>query len=305
MKVAITGATGFIGRHLCRALVDRGDEVVALTRSPDRARPVLPPSLEAIQWNPSSLEEEWVQRVAGVDAVVNLAGEPVAGGRWTETRKRKIRASRVDATQAIVQGLHRAKGSAKILVNGSAIGYYGSRGDTTLTEASDPGKDFLAGVVVQWEAEALKASDQDVRVVLIRSGIVLGTDGGALPTFALPFKLFTGGVMGPANQVVSWIHIDDEVGLLMRALDDEGLQGPVNATAPNPVTMDVFSHALGRSLNRPVWVPGLPAIMRLILGAELAASMFASLRVIPERAQQVGYQFHHTDVDEALHSLLL
>jgi uncharacterized protein (TIGR01777 family) len=303
MRVAIAGASGFIGRALTQALVERTDSVIALTRSASKARSVLPPAVSLVEWSPERPSGQWIRSLAGVDAIVNLAGEPVADKRWTAERKRQILDSRIEATRAVVMAMERAAGGPKTLVNGSAIGFYGSRGDEILTEESAPGFDFLAGVVRQWESTAAQAAGAGIRVVLIRSGIVLGLGGGALPRLLLPFRLFGGGVMGPRDQWVSWIHLDDEIGLILAALDKAEASGPMNATSPNPVTMDAFSHAIGRALHRPVWVPGLSVPMRLALG-ERSEVAFASQRALPEAARRLGYTFKHSDVDEALGSLI-
>lgn len=304
MEVVVTGASGFIGRALTAHLAGRGDTVVAVTRSVERARGRLPRGVEPIAWHPPDVDGEWVDRVAHADAVVNLAGEPVADKRWTDVQKRKILQSRLDSTNAIVEALGNNGGESKVLVNGSAVGYYGSRGDEVLTEGSPPGNDFLASVVQKWEGAALPARERGVRVALIRTaGLVLGGSGGALPRLALPFKLFGGGVMGPHKQFVSWIHIDDEVGIICKTLDDAAAAGPINACAPTPVTMEVFSHALGEALHRPVWVPALPVVMKLALG-QRADVVFASQRVVPARPLSLGYAFRHADLTESLRSLL-
>jgi uncharacterized protein len=303
MRVVIAGATGFIGRALTERLIDRGDVVTALTRKPERAGSRLPPMVSAVGWSLSSEEGGLTAAVESADAVVNLAGEPVAGKRWSAQQKERILNSRVQATTAIVDAITRAENRPRVLLNGSAIGYYGSCGDEVLTEDSTAGTDFLAGVVKQWEAATVPAREARVRVALIRTGIVLGTAGGALARLLLPFKLFSGGVMGPPGQWISWIHLQDEIDLIVSALDTPGMSGPINATAPAPVTMDVFSHAIGRALHRPVWVPGLPVVMGLALG-QRSEVVFASQRVLPKRAQAAGFAFKHVDVEEALRSLI-
>lgn len=303
MRIVLTGATGFIGRSLTDVLVARGDTVTALTRNPTRAKTILPSAVTSMYWSTEGDAGSWKNAISEADAVINLAGEPVAGKRWSVEQKAKIRDSRVRSTELLVEAMKQAPTRPKVIINGSAIGYYGSREDETLTEDSPPGDDFLAGVVKLWEHAALDARDLGVRVVLIRTGIVLGTSGGALPQMLLPFKLFSGGVMGPNNQWVSWIHVDDEIGLIIHMLDHVEASGPINATAPEPVTMNTFSHAVGKALHRPVWAPGLPKLMRLVLG-ERAEAVFASQRVQPKRAQELGYRFSYRDVNGALQSLL-
>lgn len=303
MKVVVAGATGFIGQALVRALLERGDEVLALSRSAERARQALPPSVEAVEWNPES-SGPWMDTVGQADGVLNFAGEQVVQVTrpWTARERQRILMSRVGPTDAIVDALRRTEPRPRVLVNASAMGYYGSQGETILTETSPPGNDFLAGVVKQWEAAAQPAEKLGVRLVLLRSGIVLGRDGGQLPLMALPFKLFAGGRMGAKGQWFSWIHIDDEVGLILSALDRDAYQGPVNATAPNPVTIDEFSSELGRALHRPSWVPLLDIGMRLGLGKR-AEAVLASERVLPEAALAAGYQFRFPTVRGALQAI--
>jgi uncharacterized protein (TIGR01777 family) len=303
MKVIITGATGFIGHALVKALRQRDDEVVALTRDADRARLRLGADIQALEWNPPELGP-WTHVFAGADGVVNLAGEPVADKRWSAAQKERILTSRVDATNAVVRAIEEANPRPRVLVNGSAVGYYGSRGNEDLTENSPPGSDFLAYVVKEWEAAAQPVETLGVRLVLIRTGgIVLGADGGALPRMELPFRFFGGGTMGNPGQWVSWIHIEDEVGLILYALDHDTVRGPVNASAPQPVTMEVFSRELGQALGRPSWVPMMGTMMRLVLG-ERAEAIMASLRVLPSAAEGFGYRFRHTSSAEALQSIL-
>ena len=304
MKVVLTGATGFIGRHLVARLLERGDSVTVLTRNRPHALQMLSRGTAALEWLPPTLGGDWEEEVASADAVVNLAGEPVADKRWTETQKQRIARSRLDATNAIVTAFHKKENGAGLLINGSAIGYYGSRADEVLTEESTPGNDFLASVVTQWEEAARQAEALGARVALIRTGIVLGANGGALPRMSLPFKVFAGGVMGPPDQWVSWIHIEDEIELILWAIDNSSASGPINATAPNPVTMAVFSHSIGAALSRPVWAPGIPAVMKLILG-ERSEVVFASQRVQPNQALHLGFEFRHTEIDKAIESALV
>jgi uncharacterized protein (TIGR01777 family) len=302
MKVIVTGATGFIGSALVQELQKRGDRVVALTRDAGKARQALGGRFEAVEWDPPQ-PGPWMEAVAGADAVVNLAGEPVAIKAWTAAQKERVMSSRVDATRALVEAIGPADSRPGVLINGSAIGYYGSQGDTILTEDSPPAHDFLASVVVEWEAAARPVEDLGVRLVLLRTGIVLGREGGALPPLVLPFRFFMGGTMGERGQWVSWIHIEDEVGIMLFALDHESVRGPVNATAPNPVTMDVFSRQVGRAIGRPSWAPVWGRAMRIALG-ERAQVALASQRVVPRALETAGYHFVHADSGEALRSIL-
>lgn len=302
MKIIVTGATGFIGRALVQALLERGDQVVALTRNAAQARQGLPSAVTVLEWHPPQ-PGPWMEAFSDADGVVNLAGEQVVSPfqPWTKTEKERILASRVEATRAVVEAIRQASPRPTVLVNQSAIGYYGSQGDTTLTEASPNGSDFLAYVVENWEAAARPVEQLGVRLVLLRTGIVLG-QGGELAMLALPFRLFAGGTMGYPGQWVSWIHLEDEVQLMIYALTHGDVRGVVNAVAPSPVTMDVFSRQLGQVLHRPSWVPLLGPVMRLALG-ERAQAVLASQRVLPQAAQQAGYQFRHTQSDEALRSI--
>lgn len=301
MKVIVTGATGFIGGALVRALLGRGDTVVALTRSVEKARRKLPPGVEAVRWDVRT-EGPWMDVFNGADAVVNLAGESAFVKPWTERQKERILRSRVDATNAVVDAIAKADPRPSVLVNASGMDIYGSQGDTVLTEESPPGNSFLAGVVRQWEAAAKRAEDLGVRVVLLRSSLVLGRQGGILPLVALPFRFFAGGVAG-GKQWVSWIHIDDEVALIIYALTHADIRGSINAAAPNPVPMSVFSKEIGRALHRPVWARMPTAVLHTVLG-EQANVILGSIRLQPKVAQEAGYRFQYPELEAALHEAL-
>jgi uncharacterized protein (TIGR01777 family) len=303
MKVIVTGATGFIGEALVEALLSRGDEIIALTRSPGGALHRLPAAVQTLEWHPPA-PGPWMEAFNGSDAVINLSGESVARKRWTAEEKEEILSSRVDATNAVVAAIESASPRPSVLVNASAIGYYGPQGDRELTESSPNGEDFLAYVVREWEAAGKKVEPLGVRLVLVRTGIVLGTEGGALPPMVLPFRFYAGGTMGRPDQWISWIHLDDEIALICFALDHENVHGPINLTAPKPVTMDIFSRQIGQAINRPSWVPMLHLPMTLALGRERAEAIMSSQRVLPRAAEAFGYQFRHTDSGEALRSLL-
>lgn len=298
MNILISGATGFIGRALVPELVRRGHRVVALTRRADAARKVLGPSVQVAEWHPPG-RGPWMGSFNEADGVINLAGVPVASPfkPWTESYRAAVRDSRVNATRAVVEAIRAAETRPKVLVNQSAIGYYGSQGAATLTEESPPGSDFLAGVVQEWEAAARPVEELGVRLVLPRTGLVFGR-GGLLTQLALPFRFFTGGTMGYADQWISWIHLDDEVAILADALESD-LRGPVNATGPEPVTMDVLSQQIGAALHRPVWVPFYGPFLKLVLGKR-AEAVLASQRVLPERLQAAGYAFRFRTIAEAV-----
>jgi len=297
VKVFVTGATGLIGRPLCAALAARGDRVVALSRRP--APGGLGKGIEAVMGDPA-VEGGWLEALAACDACVHLAGEPVAEGRFTDEKKRRIRESRVRSTE-LVAGVLRERGP-RVLVSGSAVGFYGTRGDEVLDEGAERGQGFLADVSQAWE-DAAWAARPRARVVAVRTGIVLSMAGGALPKLVLPFKLFAGGPLGRGDFWQPWIHLDDEVGLLLLALDDPRAEGPLNAAAPEPARNRDVARAIGKVLGRPSFVPAPEAAVRLALG-EKADIVLASQRVVPRRALELGYRFLFPALDAALTDLL-
>ena len=302
MKIIVTGGTGFIGSELVRALVQRGDSVVTLTRNVDAARAALGSEVEVLAWNPPD-PGPWKQAFRGSEGVVNLAGEPIEARRWSRMQKDRMWGSRIASTQAVVDAIAAVETPPRVLVNGSAIGYYGSQGSTVLTEESAPGTDFLARLVQAWEATARPVEDMGVRLALARTGVVLGRGGGALPLFVLPFRFFSGGTVGRPDAWLSWIHLDDEVGAILHALDTDLVRGPFNATSPNPLTFADFSRQIGETLRRPTWVPMISTGIKLGLG-ELGESVMASQRVLPQVLERTGYTFKFTDSRAALQSLL-
>ena len=305
MRVTVTGASGLIGSALVAELREHGSEVTVLSRDPSRAREALS-GVEAVRWDPLS-EPAPVQALTGVDAVVHLAGENVAQ-RWSERAKRAIRDSRVVGTRNLLAGL-KAAGEApgglrpRTLISGSAVGYYGPRGEEPLDEDAPPGSDFLSETCVAWEAEAQKASALGMRVVLVRTGVVLNRHGGALKKMLPSFQLGVGGPVAGGEQYISWIHREDLVGMVRAAMDDERWSGPVNATAPEPVTNREFSHALGRALHRPSLLP-VPGFALGLLYGEMAEIVTAGARVMPAKPLVLGYDFRHPELDEALRSAL-
>lgn len=300
MKLVISGASGFIGSTLVGRLANKNHTLILLSRSRrDGGRS----NIQWTAWEPGQAGT-WQEAMDGADGVIHLAGEPIAGKRWSEAQKQRLRESRIDTTRMIVAGIAKAKQKPKFLINSSAVGYYGPHGDETLTEESPPGSDFLGQLCAAWEAEASKAREQGLRVSLVRTGIVLGKGKGALAKMVPPFKLFAGGRLGSGKQWLPWIHIEDEVGLIDFLVDHEKADGPFNATAPNPVTMDEFCKALGRVLNRPSWAPVPASILSLMLG-EMAEMLLTGQRALPQAAQKLGYEFKYPNVLEALESLQL
>lgn len=292
MNITLTGVTGFIGRHLVERLRAADHQLTILSR---RARPGTNPRYFA--WD-AMREEPPAESLAGADAVIHLAGEPVAQ-RWTAEAKQRIRSSRIDGTRHLVQALSTISRRPPTLISASAIGIYVSRADEMLTEESSPGSGFLSDVTADWEKQAILAQSLGVRVVLLRIGIVLGKDGGALGKMMTPFKLGVGGRLGSGKQWVSWIHVDDVVGLILFALEHPTLNGAINLTSPNPVTNAEFTRELAAALHRPAIFPVPKLALKLVFG-ELANEMFASARILPQRALDAGYRFAHPGLRDAL-----
>jgi uncharacterized protein len=298
MRVAVTGATGVIGGALVRALKERGDEPVALSRSAERAGEQL--GVEAFEWRSPKTEPPPLASLRGSDAVVHLLGETIAQ-RWSEETKREIRDSRVLTTRNLVAALGELPDAERpgVLVSQSASGWYGARGEERLDEAEPAAGDFLAQVTVDWEAEADKAEALGVRVVLTRTGVVLSESGGALEKMLPFFKLGIGGPVAGGRQYVPWIHLDDVVGALLFALDNDAVRGPVNVTAPEPVTNKELSRTLGRVLRRPAFAP-VPALAVKTLYGEMATIVTTGQRAVPARLQELGYEFRRTELEDAL-----
>jgi uncharacterized protein (TIGR01777 family) len=297
VRALVTGATGFIGGALLKSLVSP----IVLTRDPGRARRSLPPDVVAHRWEPIAGPPP-VEALRGADVVIHLAGDPVAQ-RWNEERKRSIRDSRVLGTRHLVQALGEASPRPRVLVSASAVGYYGDRGDEVLDESSAPGHDFLAGVCRDWEAEAMRAKDLGLRVVCLRTGIVLGREGGALPKMLPPFRFGLGGTLGDGSQWMPWIHIDDHISLIHHATATAEVQGPMNAVSPTPVTNDEFTRSLASALKRPAFLPVPLFALKLMFG-EMGSVMLSSDRAVPRVAERTGFAFRHPAIDAALRSLV-
>jgi uncharacterized protein (TIGR01777 family) len=301
MNILITGATGFVGRRLCEMLHQAGHTVRALSRDSVAAKQRVPLLKEVFPWNPLQ-ELPPLQAFEGCDAVINLAGESIAG-RWTAPKKQTIRDSRVLGTRNLVNALAQLSSRPKVLISASAIGYYGDRGEETLTEDAAPGSDFLAQVCRDWENEALKAESLGLRVVRLRIGLVLGRGGGTLQALLPLFRVGLGGPLGSGRQWWSWIHRDDLCRLIVQILANESISGPVNATAPQPVRQKEFAQVLGRVLRRPAFLPTPAFALKIALG-EFADGILASQRVLPRRAQEMGYRFQFEELEGALREIL-
>jgi uncharacterized protein len=301
MRVLVTGASGLIGSAVCDALLARGDEVVGLTRDPERARPQNP-TVTWHAWRPVA-EPPPAAALEGVDGVVNLVGEEI-NQRLTDEAKVRIRESRVVGTRNLLAGVEASSTEPSLFIGQSAVGYYGDRGDEAVDEESESGEGFAAEVPIDWEAAERQAEGIFDRVVIFRTGLVLDKDGGLLKQLLLPFKLGVGGPIAGGGQYMSWIHIEDVVGLVLWALDDHHVWGTINATAPNPATNRELSKALGRALNRPAFMPVPKFAVAALRGGELADAVAGGARVLPRRALELGYEFRHPDLDEALRSAL-
>ena len=293
MKILITGGSGFIGTPLTKALRDAGHEVMITTRRDSDSK-------DKLTWTPPDLIPPDV--ISTIDAIINLAGEPIAPKRWSEERKKSILSSRIGTTSALVESIRKSEIRPKVFISASAIGYYGPRDDEFVNEDAAPASDYLASVCLKWESEAQKAEAFGLRVVRVRIGGVLGKDGGLLAQMIGPFKNFAGGPIGSGYQWFSWIHRADVIGIMKYAIENDSVTGPVNLTAPNPVTNKEFSDALGRVLNRPAIIHVPAFAVKLALG-ELAGLLLTGQRVIPEKILGAGYKFKYSKIDEALEAI--
>lgn len=304
MRVVITGATGFIGKYLCKELTAAGCEVIALSRNPQKARSVLGETASGLAWDGRTVGE-WGGLVDGAEAVINLAGENLTGGRWTESFKRRIIESRVNAGKAVTEAIRQAKQKPKMLLQASGVGYYGSRGEENLNEYSDAGAGFLAQVVEQWEESVREVEREGVRTVYLRTGVVLGRGEGMIGKMLLPFKLFVGGAPGSGRQWLSWIHIADVSSVIRFLMAQEKLKGVFNLVAPQPVRMSEFAKAFGKTLKRPWWTPIPSPALRVVFGSEMAGqTLLVSQRVTPKRLCEAGYRFLFPELGPALDDLL-
>ncbi len=298
MRIVVAGGTGFVGKAAVAALVQRGDSVMVLTRNSALVGETDGGRIRTLLWDGKSTGD-WTKSVDGADAVVNLSGDSIADGRWTPARKLQLIKSRVESTRALAAAISQAAKRPKVFVSASAIGYYGTSPEGDIVEGAPQGRDFLASLCGQWEREALAVEPLGVRVVLARTGIVLGAGGGALKKMALPFKLFAGGPLGSGTQSFPWIHLDDEVGGILFALDHDAVTGPINLAAPQTLDNRAFSAALGRALGRPSWAPAPAFALKLALG-EMSEMLLGGQRAKPKKLLDAGFQFKYADADAAL-----
>lgn len=297
MRIVIAGGSGLLGRALAARLIGNGHEVVNLSR---RASGQARRGYREVSWNPDGSTGPWASELASADAVVNIAGAGIADKRWTKARKAELRASRLDSTRSLISAMQ-ATSRAPVFIQGSAVGYYGaSLDDAILDEQSPPGHDFLARLAVEWEDAASPAAALGCRLVVIRTGIVLASEGGALPPMARPFRLFAGGPVGTGRQYMSWVTSDDWVSLVVWAISAPQASGPLNATAPAPVTNAELGKAIGRVLGRPSWLPVPAFVLRTALGEMADALLLSGQRVLPTRTTSLGFAFSYFDLHDAL-----
>ncbi len=305
MQITVAGGSGFIGKRLVQVLLEQGHTVQVLSRDPSATAKALgsSPHLGTSGYDPLD-PASWAAKLQGAEAVVNLVGAPLAGVRWTPERKAEIRSSRVDVTTALVKGLAQLEQKPDVLVNSSAIGYYGPRDDSPLDEKSPPGQGFLAQLTQDWEAAADPAQELGIRLVMIRTGIVLGSEGGALAQMVGPFQAFMGGPIGKGSQWLSWIHRDDLVKLILFAIERDTIRGVLNGTAPEPVQMGQFCQILGQVMGRPSWLP-VPEIALEMLFGEAAQVVLTGQRVVPAAAVAAGFEFGYPSLKPALTQILV
>ena len=298
MRVLITGASGLIGTALQKSFEEKGYEMLLASRKE-------PKSQSDIQWNPDNgFADDDLPRLEGLDAVVHLAGESISALRWTDEKKKAIRDSRVHGTRTMIEAFARLEKKPEVFVSASAIGFYGDRGDDEMTETSSVGDTFLAETTKEWESESRRAEDMGIRTVLLRNGIVLSKDGGALGTMITPFKLGVGGVVGSGKQWMSWVSLDDMVAVINFAIENEKLRGAVNVVSPNPVTNEVFTKTLGEVLYRPTFLPLPEFAVNLVFGEMGDALLIDSTKVLPKRLLDAGYKFQFPELKPALEHAL-
>lgn len=302
MRILVAGGTGFIGRALIRQLSAQGNEIVALVRDVADASSKFPPEVTVSRWDGITVDA-WRLSLEDVDAVINLSGASIGGGRWTPRRKALILQSRVAPTRALVEAMRASRHRPRVLINASAVGFYGMSGDDVVTEETPPGDDFLGTTCQQWEAEALSAAPLGVRVVLPRFGVVLAEGGGALDRMLLTFKLFIGGPLGSGDQWYPWVHRDDAIAVLLHLLDHQECEGGFNVVSPESVSMRTFAREVGRTLGRPSWMP-VPSFMLRMLFGEMSGIILQGRRIIPARLLEAGFAFKYPTLRGALQAIL-
>lgn len=302
MNVLVAGGTGFIGDSLVRQLSVEGHDIILLSRHPQSVRNFDSKLVQVEEWDGKTVGH-WVERLKNVDGIVNLAGDSIGAKRWTEARKAVLVTSRVEPTRALVSAIGRMKKRPSVLVNASAVGYYGDVEGGDVTESHSAGNDFLASLCSRWEEEAQKAADYGVRVVCLRFGVVLEKGDGALERMMLPFRFFVGGPLGSGRQWFPWAHRDDVIGAIVFSLQNPNISGPVNVTAPNQITMREFSQALGKTMHRPSCARVPAFVLRTVLG-EMAGTVLTGQRAVPRKLEDAGYTFHYPGLDEAVGAIL-
>lgn len=299
MKAIITGATGFIGRALSANLSDSENQVIALSRNQEKAQSILGNRITCLEWD-GTTSSGWANAIEGVDVIVNLAGANLSSRIWTSSYKKELLDSRVNAGRAIVQAVMRAKKKPKIVIQASAIGYYGSRSDEILEEKSLRGIGFLSDLAQAWEASTKEVEALGVRRIIIRSGVVLGNGAILLSILRIPYKLYGGGYVGNGKQWLSWIHLEDEIRIIRFLIDNPQMKGVVNLTSPEPVKTREFSQVLGKVLNKPSWIRVPATALKLVLGDMAKQTVLASQRIFPKKLLEMGYQFKYPNLEPAL-----
>ncbi|MBI3005849.1 MAG: TIGR01777 family protein [Ignavibacteriales bacterium] len=303
MKIIVAGGSGFLGTALVKRLTESHHSVVVLSRNPEKAKKGLPASAMVERWDASS-PGPWTQHIEGADAVMNLTGESIGGKRWTTKQKNILLSSRINSTRSLVEALTRASKKPRVLVNQSAVGYYGNVPEGDVVESHPAGGDFLGKVASQWEQEARKAESLGIRVVTPRTGVVLNKKGGALPRMLFPFSMFVGGPLGTGKQWFPWIHLKDEIGALIFAVESPKLSGPVNFAAPEPVTMKQFCIALGKAMRRPSWAPVPGFALKILLGEMADGLLLGGQRIVSKKLANAGYRFQFPMLADALADIL-
>jgi uncharacterized protein len=301
--IIISGATGFIGKALSRDLAESGYDIAVLTRDREKAKAQFRDKAIIAEWD-GQTSQGWLELASRASAIINLAGENIGAGRWTKKRKQLILGSRLNAGRAVVDAVRGALAKPKTVIQASAVGYYGPREDEPLDESAAAGEGFLADTVRQWELSTQEVEDAGVRRVVIRSGLVLGKDGGVLPTFLRPFRLFLGGPLGTGKQWFSWVHWKDEVGAIRFLVEREDLHGVFNLVSPQSLTMKEFARTLGRVIRRPSWFRVPAFLLRLLFGEMAKETLLAGQKVLPDALLKAGYKFQYPEIEAALRDIL-